>query len=190
MSYMHLKRIVFHDLKPATVGFDSTGTLKLFDFGFAVCVDDHTKCQTMCNGEPWVCEEPHLLYDKCGTPRYMAPEVGLELGYSLPANVYSFGVLLWEICALKKPFGGIKTPDEIHNSVFVKNVRPKLCKHFPQVLKDLMTSCWSSSAKERPGMWHAETMLSAHASEISTPKTNRKGNLRGSFTFRRLSWDK
>jgi serine/threonine protein kinase len=190
MSYLHSKRIVFRDLKPANVGFDSTGTLKLFDFGFAVCVDDHTKCQTMCIGEPWICEEPHLLYDKCGTPRYMAPEVGLELGYSLPADVYSFGVLLWEICALKKPFGGINTPDEIHNSVFVKNVWPKLCKHFPQVLKDLMTSCWSSSAKERPGMRHAKTMLSAHASETSLPKNNRKGNLQGSFIFRRLSWNK
>jgi len=189
MSYLHTKRIVFRDLKPANVGFDSTGVLKLFDFGFAACVDDSPRCQSMCNGEPWDYKKSSLLYDRCGTPRYMAPEVGLELGYSLPADVYSFGILLWEICALKKPFGGVKSPDELHTRVFVKNCRPKLCSHWPQVLKDLMTSCWSSSADERPTMLYAKTMLSAHEKEASMSNSNRKGNLRGSLAFRRLTWD-
>jgi serine/threonine protein kinase len=189
MSYLHSKRIVFRDLKPANVGFDSTGVLKLFDFGFAVCMDDSPRCQSMCNDEPWDYKKSSLLYDRCGTPRYMAPEVGLELGYSLPADVYTFGILLWEICALKKPFSGAKSPDEIHQTVFLKNVRPKLYKHWPRVLRDLMTSCWSSSAEERPAMWYAKTMLSAHAREASMPQNNGKGNLRGSLVFRRLTWD-
>ncbi len=45
----------------ANVGFDSIGVLKLFDFGFAVSVDE---------------DNPNSLFDKCGTLRYMAPEVG------------------------------------------------------------------------------------------------------------------
>ena len=190
MSYLHSKRIVFRDLKPDNVGFDSTGVLKLFDFGFAVCMNDSPRRQSMCNGEPWDHKKSSLLYDKCGTPRYMAPEVGLELGHSLPADIYSFGILLWEMCALKKPFSDAKSSDELHTRAFVKNCRPKLCTRWPQVLRDLMTICWSSSAEERPAMWYVKTMLSAHAKEASMPKNNGRRNLRRSFAFRRLTWDK
>ena len=35
ISYLHSHRIIFRDLKPANIGFDNEGTLKLFDFGFA-----------------------------------------------------------------------------------------------------------------------------------------------------------
>jgi serine/threonine protein kinase len=96
MAYLHNKMIVFRDLKPANTGFDSRGVLKLFDFGFALCTAAPTV--KLDDGK-----EPHLLYDKCGTPRYMAPEVGLEMGYCFTADVHSFGILLWRICALKKP---------------------------------------------------------------------------------------
>ena len=178
LSYLHSKKIVFCDLKPANVGFDSTGVLKLFDFGFATTLPDVDPGTDS--------EESHLLYDKCGTPRYMAPEVALELGYSLPADVYSLGILLWQICSLKKPFDGVKTADELHKAVFVKNGRPKIYKHFPQVLRDLMTSCWSVSVDDRPEMWQAKSILAAHAKELSTPRSNGQR----SFAFRRTSWDK
>jgi len=88
MSYLRSKRIVFRDFKPANVGFDSTGVMKLFDFGFAICMDDSPRCQSMCNDEPWDYKKSSLLYDRCSTPRYMVPEVELELGHSLPSDVY------------------------------------------------------------------------------------------------------
>ena len=69
------------------MGFNEKGVVKLFDLGFAA-------------GLP----EEGLLYDRCGTTRYMSPEIGLSLGYGLEVDVYSFGVLLWEMCALKVPF--------------------------------------------------------------------------------------
>ncbi|KAL7523032.1 hypothetical protein ACHAXR_000175, partial [Thalassiosira sp. AJA248-18] len=108
MSYLHSKNIVFRDLKPANVGFDSMGVLKLFDFGFAFSV------------------KKDLLYDICGTPRYMAPEVGLERGYGIPADVHSFGILFWQICSLKQPFAHIMSAPELQESVWEKGLRPKL----------------------------------------------------------------
>ena len=90
LSYLHSKMIIVRDLKPTNVGFDfviplfdSSGTVKLFDFGFALNVASNDSNNA----------EPQILYDQCGTPRYMAPETGLDLGYSLPADVYSFGIL-------------------------------------------------------------------------------------------------
>jgi hypothetical protein len=60
----------------------------------------------------------------------MAPETGLELGYSLPADVYSFGILFWEVWSLKKQFGGkIKSSEEMRKAVFMKEERPKISNH-------------------------------------------------------------
>ena len=60
VAYLHSKRIVFRDLKPDNVGFDSSGTLKLFDFGFAEGLPEKSK------------DNPTgLLSGRSGTPRYM-----------------------------------------------------------------------------------------------------------------------
>ena len=155
LSYLHSKNIVFRDLKPANIGFDSRGVLKLFDFGFAIGLNDDSSNNKQ-------------LYDICGTPRYMAPEVRLGLGYSLPVDIHSFGILLWEICSLKKPFGNIKSSEEFRKSVFEKGVRPKLARYWPQVLKDTMCGCWCSKPRERPMMEVVTTRLGEHVKEVSS----------------------
>jgi serine/threonine protein kinase len=88
MEYLHSQQIVLRDLKPSNIGFDfETGTeVRLFDFGMARKVTD-------CDSE-----------EACGSPRYMAPEVMSGAGYSLKNDVYSFGVLLFEICSLCSPY--------------------------------------------------------------------------------------
>ena len=48
--YLHDEMIVFRDLKPATVGFDSRGVLKLLDFGFARCTAAPDPA-SMCNNK-------------------------------------------------------------------------------------------------------------------------------------------
>jgi hypothetical protein len=158
----------------SNVGFDSTGgILKLFDFGFAVGLDEPPGLQSTDHGGSWDGKESDLLYERCGTPRYMAPEVGLDLGYhSLSADVYSFGILLClrQICSLKKPFCHVKSEADLQKSVFEKNSRPKLQNHCPQeLLRELMTSCWSSSPNERPEIWYVKTVLSAHVRDASMP---------------------
>jgi serine/threonine protein kinase len=143
MAYLHSKKIIFRDLKPDNVGFDSMGVVKLFDFGFAI-------------GMP----KNDVIYHRCGTPRYMSPEVGIGLGYSLPADVYSFGVLFWEICALKKPFGHIRSADEFEKCVFLEGERPPVGKRWPAIVKELMKSCWSAAPRKRPTMLDVKSTLS------------------------------
>jgi serine/threonine protein kinase len=176
MTYLHDKNVLFRDLKPTNVGFDSRGVLKLFDFGFAVCMSapqsSSTHVEKSDDGM-----SPRLLYDKCGTLRYMAPEVGLETGHSFPADVHSFGILLWQICALKKPFHDVKSTDQFHEVVFLNGTRPKLSKRWPQVLTDIMTNCWSISALDRPDMRHVKTVLSKIALDASTQQNHEKVNL-------------
>lgn len=86
MKYLHSREIVLRDLKPGNVGFDEEENVRLFDFGMARNVNE--------------CDPTEM----CGSPRYMAPETMSGNGYTLKVDVYSFGVLLFELCTLKVPF--------------------------------------------------------------------------------------
>lgn len=150
MSYLHSREIVFRDLKPDNVGFDYHGEVKMFDFGFAIGLPEEDE------------ENPDgFLYDRCGTPRYMAPEVGFELGYGTKADVYSFGALLWEMCALEKPFADIRSADEFEKLVFMGGQRPPMDSSWPQDVRDLMSSCWSATPETRPSMSDVQSLLAS-----------------------------
>jgi serine/threonine protein kinase len=86
MRYLHSQEIVLRDLKPGNVGFDEEMNVRLFDFGMARKVSE--------------CDPNEV----CGSPRYMAPEIMQGNGYTLKVDVYSFGVLLYELCTLEAPF--------------------------------------------------------------------------------------
>ncbi|KAL7529781.1 hypothetical protein ACHAWF_003114 [Thalassiosira exigua] len=162
MRYLHSKRIVLRDLKPANVGFDPQGTLKLFDFGFASGLPEASS------------ENPGgLLEDRCGTPRYMAPEVGLSLGYAHPADVYSFGILLWEMCSLSKPFAHIHSTGAFDNEVFVGGARPPVGSGWPAAVSQLMESCWVTLPGQRPTMDEVLSRLSSIPDDASMNKEGR-----------------
>jgi len=159
MTYLHSKNIAFRDLKPDNIGFDSTGVLKLFDFGFAVGLPEKDE------------DNPAgFLFDRCGTPRYMAPEVGLSLGYGLSADIYSFGILLWKLCALAKPFKSITSVAGFEMAVFMEGRRPAIDNCWPANVKKLIGSCWSATPSERPTMLDIKSSLSFEIFNIPSEK--------------------
>jgi len=89
---------------------------------------------------------------KTGTPRYMAPEVFSEAGlYGLPADVYSFVLILWEVMSLRLPFNGLSA-DEHSVSTYVKKLRPKINKSWPNAMKRLIKDGWHHNPSRRPNM--------------------------------------
>jgi len=176
VAFLHQRNIVFHDLKPPNVGFDEMGELKLFDFGFAMEIID---------------DEP--LEVRAGTVRYMAPEVGLDEEHGLPADVYSFSILLWEIFSLKKPFAKVKRTDEFKKIVFEKGERPKLGKNWSLEMKEELESGWSEDPKQRPSMDDYAKLLAKWQREVpARPKMDNGNSLRASLmrgVSKRISWE-
>lgn len=134
MRYLHHKRVIYRDLKPANIGFDANGTLKLFDFGLAVEIVEHRR----------------RMSRAVGTFRYMSPENSGSDDYSFPADVYSFAILLWEVMTLEKPFEGMTSKVFFHR-VFKLGLRPKLDKRVgSKALQSFIRRCWDQSQDKRP----------------------------------------
>jgi serine/threonine protein kinase len=83
----------------------------------------------------------------------MAPEIVKGEGYNFSCDVYSFGILLWEICTLEKPFQKYRTLEELEQKVVQEGERPSLrAKLFSCscVLQGLLTMCWYPDHYQRP----------------------------------------
>jgi len=139
MKHLHKKKIMHRDLKPANIGFDSQGELKLFDFGYA------TKLQA----KDRLPGGKYKLRGGIGTCRYMAPEVARYEPYDELADVYSFGVLLWEMLTLEKPYKNFDC-EEWLQKVVIEGKRPEINKSWPDSLQTLLSCCWSGDIDERP----------------------------------------
>jgi serine/threonine protein kinase len=140
LRYLHFKRIIYRDLKPENIGFDSEGVLKLFDFGLAKEL------------KPKDLVEKPDGYDctgLTGSRRYMSPECLLCRLYGFSADVYSFGILLWQILALKTPFA-VYDASQHFVIVVEKNHRPPRLPHLPSQINMMMEESWSRNPRKRP----------------------------------------
>jgi serine/threonine protein kinase len=132
--------IVYRDLKPDNIGFDIRGDVKIFDFGLARQLPD----EKLDGGV-------FKMTGDTGSPTYMAPEVALGHPYNVTADVYSFGILLHEICSLEIPFEGF-TVKMFDKMVVRGNSRPKCDPKWPPRIHSLIQSCWSANISNRPLM--------------------------------------
>lgn len=96
---MHERDIIYRDLKPENVMLDEEGYIRLIDFGTAKVVSGRT-------------------YTMVGTPHYMAPEVITGKGYTMAADFWSLGVMIYEFLCGVVPFGEeVDEPIEIYEKV-------------------------------------------------------------------------
>lgn len=109
IEYLHMKNVIYRDLKPENVMVEGTGYLKLIDMGTA-------KKLKSSNG--------YRTFTIIGTPHYMAPEVMKGKGYTFSVDIWTLGVLLFEFTCGNLPFGDdLDDPYEIHNMILSSDVR-------------------------------------------------------------------
>ena len=88
MKHVHDRKILHRDLKSQNIFLTRGGVIKLGDFGIARVLNS-----TRDNARSQV-----------GTPYYLSPEIIKDQPYSFSSDIWSLGVLLYELCALKPPF--------------------------------------------------------------------------------------
>ena len=119
LKYAHDKNVVHRDIKPANIIISKEGEVKLVDFGIASSLDDT---------EEGLTQDGMVL----GTPAYMSPEqIKDTKTVDKRADIYSLGVMLYEMVTGKAPFPGNFTPESITLIVkgkykHVKKVNPKV----------------------------------------------------------------
>jgi serine/threonine protein kinase len=165
--------VIFRDLKPENLGFDLTGTIKIFDFGVA-------------RDLAYVRRVNDRL-GLSGTPRYMANEVMIKDDYDLPADVYSFGILLYEICTLKRPFPRIKTVHGFRNKVAIGGERPNTSIMKNVSLRSMSENCWSPIPDFRPSFADIRAELESIIKEPKIQKMNEHYFNGATLTFRQKS---
>ena len=89
-----------------------------------------------------------------GTPIYMAPEVFHSQKYGTEADIYSLGLIMWEMWYGQRAFADAPgtTPQALFDWVDDGNrpVHKQGCKTPPSVWERLMTQCWDSNPDKRP----------------------------------------
>ena len=88
--------------------------------------------------------------DVKGVMPYLAPELLSGRGsYSQAADVYAFGMIMWEITSHEKPFHDV-AHDKVLALRILKGFRPEITEDTPPFYKHLMQKCWHSDPRQRP----------------------------------------
>ncbi|CAM6091839.1 unnamed protein product [Calypogeia fissa] len=132
MNYLHTRNppVVHRDLKSVNLLVDGDWHIKVSDFGLAMT------------------KQSSYAYTQVGTWGWMAPEVLESSPYNEKADVYSFGIVLWELITREEPFKGYH-PMQIMRAID-RGERPPIPLSCPQLYKQLIVDCWHANPKCRP----------------------------------------
>ncbi|XP_024273277.1 cGMP-dependent protein kinase 1-like isoform X2 [Oncorhynchus tshawytscha] len=128
LIFLHHNNITYRDLKPENVVLDQRGYAKVVGFGCAKKVGLGKKTWTF-----------------CGTPDYVAPEIILNKGHSVSADLWSLGVFVFELLSGSLPFCG---PDPM--KTFTATIRGIDLVEFPKTISKSASSLIKKLCRNNP----------------------------------------
>ncbi|MGE0550837.1 MAG: protein kinase [Kofleriaceae bacterium] len=135
LDYVHYRSIVHRDIKPANVMLSRAGGVKVMDFGIArdTSFGDLTEAGT-----------------GIGTPAYMSPEQVLGDKLDARSDIFSLGVVLYQMVTGKKPFVEDERRSAMHKIRLEKHVGArKLNPEIPRELERIIDKCLEKQPRDR-----------------------------------------
>ncbi|XP_075642740.1 serine/threonine-protein kinase EDR1 isoform X2 [Castanea sativa] len=156
MNYLHTSHppIVHRDLKSPNLLVDKNWVVKVCDFGLS-----RTKHHTFLSSQ-----------STAGTPEWMAPEVLRNERANEKCDVYSFGIILWELSTLRIPWKGLN-PMQVVGAVGFQNRRLEIPEEVDPVVAQIICDCWQTDPDLRPSFSQLMSSL-RHLQRLVVP-TNR-----------------
>lgn len=145
MQYLHAEGILHRDLKSENLLLDEDMCVKVADFGIS-CLESQ-------------CGSPKGF---TGTYRWMAPEMIKEKNHTKKVDVYSFGIVLWELLTALTPFDDM-TPEQAAFAVCQKKARPPIPAACPVAVRKLIKRCWANNPHKRPQFEEIVTVLESYS---------------------------
>jgi serine/threonine protein kinase len=131
VKYLHSfdPPIIHRDIKPENLLLDENSRVKLADFGWSNFKSD---------------DQTRVTY--CGTPEYLSPEMVKKQGHDTTVDIWSLGVLLFELLAGHAPFTGSSQEELFQN---IRKLKINWPADFPPLAKNLVTKILKLNPSER-----------------------------------------
>jgi hypothetical protein len=129
LSFMHKRHVLHKDIKSENILFNERMQVKLADFGNSTRVDDKTG-----RAEP---------QEAVGTSYWMAPEIIAEEEHDGKVDVWSFGVVLYEMLLGLPPYNDVKDSEEVKSLILKDEFPPpwKQADEWSEVLRSFYYKC-------------------------------------------------
>lgn len=150
MLYLHQNRIIHRDLKSPNVLLSDRFTLKISDFGASRTQQQGAHSMQM---------------SVAGTVAWMAPEVIRNEKCSEKVDVWSYGVMLWELLTCQVPYAQVES-SRVILGVGNHDLRLPIPDACPNAMRALIQRCWSSRPRNRPSFGQLAVLLQPALSEM------------------------
>ena len=153
IAAMHKQGLIHRDIKSLNILLDADNFPKVCDFGMSRLIPK---------------EKNNLMSGGVGTAQWEAPEVINNDFYNEKADVYSYGILLWEIMSGDVPFRGLNQM-QVAMGVVGNGIRPPIPNNCSPKIAKLIKSCWDQDPNKRPYMSQVVNVMST--GEVVFPGT-------------------
>ena len=145
----HDKGIIHRDLKPANVKVTADGTVKVLDFGLAAVVQDGSASNVNATHSPTLTLAATRAGVILGTAAYMSPEQAAGKTVDKRADIWSFGVVLWELLTGRRLFDGETISHTLADVLRAEIDFTQVPKQTPAPVVELLRRCLDRDTKRR-----------------------------------------
>jgi eukaryotic-like serine/threonine-protein kinase len=170
LEFAHDRSIIHRDLKPANIKITPEGVVKVLDFGLAKVLEDEPPQSSLANSSTMTMGHTRAGMI-LGTAAYMSPEQAVGRPVDRRSDIFSFGVVLYEMLAGRSAFAGSTTPDVLEAVVKNEPDWSKLPADTSDTIQLLLRRCLAKDRRQRlQAIGEARIMLeNPGATDRSTP---------------------